>query len=235
MGIRTLLAAALLASPAIALAADMKEMHEDTTFHMVRLETDMGNGRDGSYGTWDIDGWVGGDTDKLWLRSEGDVVDGTTEEAEAWAMYSRNIATFWDAQIGVRYDWKPVSTTYLVAGFEGLAPNYFETQAHLFLSEDGDLSARIHEENDLLLTQRLIAQPYAEINLYAQDVPEQGMGAGLADAQIGLQTRYEITRKFAPYIDVSYERKFGETSRMAKANGESKDDFIAAVGIRLMF
>lgn len=233
--IKRIIAAALLAAPSLAVAADMKEMHEDTTFHMIRLDTDIGDSNEGSFGTWDLDGWVGGDTEKLWLRSEGEVVGGETEEAEAWAMYSRNIATYWDAQVGVRYDWEPVSTAYLVAGFEGLAPYWFETQAHLFLSDEGDLSARIREENDLLLTQRLIAQPYAEIDLYAQDVPKQEVGAGLSSAQIGLQTRYEITRKFAPYIDISYERKFGETGRLAEADGESKDEFIGAVGLRLMF
>ena len=235
MAIRPLLVVLLLASPAITFAADMKEMHEDTTFHMMRLETDLGDSNVGSYGTWDLDGWVGGDTEKVWLRSEGDVIDGKTEEAELWALYSRNIATFWDAQVGVRYDWEPVSTTYFVAGFEGLAPYYFETKAHFFLSDDGDLSARLREENDFLLTQRLIAQPYAEINVFAQDVRDQNIGAGLADAQIGLQTRYEITRKFAPYVDVSYERKFGETGRMAEADGQAKDAFIAAVGLQLMF
>lgn len=233
--IKRIIAAALLAAPSLAVAADMKEMHEDTTFHMIRLDTDIGDSNEGSFGTWDLDGWVGGDTEKLWLRSEGEVVGGETEEAEAWAMYSRNIATYWDAQVGVRYDWEPVSTAYLVAGFEGLAPYWFETQAHLFLSDEGDLSARIREENDLLLTQRLIAQPYAEIDLYAQDVPEQEVGAGLSSAQFGLQTRYEITRKFAPYIDISYERKFGETGRLAEADDESKDEFIGAVGLRLMF
>ncbi len=232
---RHIIAALLLAAPSLALAADMDEMHEDTTFHMIRLDTDIGDSNDGSFATWDLDSWVGGDSEKLWIRSEGEVVDGRAEEAEAWAMYSRNIATYWDAQVGVRYDWEPVSTAYLVAGFEGLAPYYFETQAHLFLSDDGDLSARIREENDLLLTQRLIMQPYAEIELYAQDVPEQEVGAGLSSAQIGLQTRYEITRKFAPYVDISYERKFGETGRLAETDGESKDEFIGAVGVRWIF
>lgn len=235
MGIKPFLLALVLAVPSVAVAADMDEMHENTLYHMLRLETDVGAGKDGTVSTWDLDGWIGGDTEKLWLRSEGDVVDGDSKETELWAMYSRNIATYWDAQIGLRYDWEPVSTAYLVAGFEGLAPYYFETKAHLLVSDKGDVSARIREENDLLLTQRLIAQPYAELNLYAQDVPEQYIGAGLSSAQIGLQTRYEITRKFAPYIDISYERKFGETGRLTQADGESKDEFIGAVGLRLMF
>lgn len=209
--------------------------HGGQIFHMFRLEADYGVGKNDPIASWDFDGWIGGDVNKLWLKSEGEAVDGKTEAAEFWALYSRNIDTFWDAQIGIRQDTQPESTTYLVVGFNGLAQYFFETEAHLFVSDEGDVSARLRQENDFLLTQRLILQPYLEANLYAQDVAYKQVGAGLANAEIGLQTRYEITRKFAPYVDVRYERKFGETSSIAKKNGESNDDFIASVGLRLMF
>lgn len=215
--------------------AEEKHADHPTVFHAFQLETDIGAGRDDTIATWDFNGWVGTDYDKLWLKSEGDIADGDTETAEFWAMYSRNIHEFWDAQIGLRYDTQPTSTAYLVAGFEGLAKYFFETEAHLFISEEGDVSARLRQENDLLITQRLITQPYFEANLFAQDIPEQEVGAGLTSAEIGLQTRYEITRKLAPYVDVRYERKFGETSSIAQSNGERRDDFIAGVGLRLVF
>jgi copper resistance protein B len=105
----------------------------------------------------------------------------------------------------------------------------------MFVSDKGKVSARLREEYDLLLTQKLITQPYAELNAYAQKVRERNVGAGLADGKFGLQTRYEFTRKFAPYVDVSYGRKFGETSAIAKSNGEDNNEFIGAVGLRLMF
>lgn len=105
----------------------------------------------------------------------------------------------------------------------------------MFISDEGDLTARLRREHDLLLTQRLIFQPYVEINLSAQDVEEQEIGAGFTEGEIGFQTRYEITRKFAPYVDLRYERKFGETASFAEDEGEDKDDFVAALGIRLMF
>ena len=85
------------------------------------------------------------------------------------------------------------------------------------------------------LAQRLITQPYVEINLSAQDVPEREIGAGFTDGKIGLQTRYEFTRKFAPYVDVSYGRKFGETSSIAKDHGEDNNELVGAIGLRLMF
>ncbi len=240
MRISILLTAALLMLSSAAPAADdmagmMDEEHGGGIFHMFRLETDYGGGQDGAIASWDLDGWVGGDENKLWLKSEGEHKDGKIESAEFWALYTRNIATFWDAQIGLRHDAQPTSTTYLAVGLNGLAPYFFETEAHLFISDQGDVSARLHGETDLLITQQLILQPYAEINLSASDVPENHIGDGFTDGEIGLQTRYEFTRKFAPYLDLRYERKLGETASMAASDGEDKDDFIAAIGLRLMF
>lgn len=209
--------------------------HGGGIFHAFRLETDYGAGTEGPVASWDFEGWIGGDYNKLWLKSEGENSDGKTEQAEFWALYSRNVSTFWDLQAGIRHDTQPHPTTYFVFGTQGLAPFFIETEAHLFISDEGDITARLRREHDLLLTQRLILQPYAEINLSAQDVPEQEIGAGFTEGEIGLQTRYEFTRKFAPYVDFRYERKFGETSSIAKDEGEDNDDFIAAVGLRFMF
>lgn len=204
-------------------------------FHAFTLETDAGQSHDDSIVTWDLDGWIGNDYHKLWLKTEGERVDSTTESAEFWALYSRNIAEFWDAQIGLRHDTQPDSTSYAVLGFSGLAPYFFETGAHLFVSDEADVSARLRQENDFFITQRLIAQPYFEVEFYAQDVPEQAVGAGLATGEFGIQLRYEITRHFAPYFDLSYERKFGEASAIAQNAGEHRDAVIANLGLRLMF
>jgi copper resistance protein B len=221
--------------PLVALAEEMPHGDHPIVFHSFKLESDIGMGKDATIMSWDFDGWIGTDYDKLWLKSEGEREDDKLHQAEFWGMYSRNIAEFWDAQAGVRYDANPKSTGYFVAGFEGLAPYFFETEAHFFVSQDGDVSFRLRGETDILLTQRLIFQPYAEANLFAQNVSEHEVGAGLSTGEFGLQTRYEITREIAPYIDLRYERKFGETASIAENDGEDVDDFIASVGLRLMF
>lgn len=237
MHINTLtLASCLALSLAMpALSEDMQHEHGGQIFHMFRLETDTGVNRGDNVSSWDLDGWIGTDENKLWIKSEGELGNGKLEDAEVWALYSRNIATFWDAQAGIRYDFEPRGTAYFVAGFTGLAQYNFETEAHLFVSEHGDVTARLREENDFFITQKLILQPYAEVNLSAQDVPEQDIGAGISDGKLGLQTRYEFTKKFAPYIDIHYGRKFGETAILARNNGEEKDESVGAIGLRLMF
>jgi copper resistance protein B len=236
MRIRAVILACLLGFADMVHAEDgMAHDHGGGLFHMLRLETDYGASRGKGIATWDFDGWLGGDDEKIWLKSEGAHREGKVEDAEFWAMYSRNVSMFWDVQAGVRYDVGAKGAAYFVAGVNGLAPYYFETKAHFFVSERGDVSLRLREENDFLLTQKLIVQPYAEINLFAQDVPSQNVGAGLSDAQLGMQMRYEFTRKFAPYLDVSYARRFGETASIANQHGEDRDAFITSAGLRLMF
>lgn len=210
--------------------------YDASVFHAFRLEMDAGEDRENqSVSNWNLDGWIGGDDNKLWLKSVGDVVNHHTETSENWALYSRNIATFWDMQAGLRYDDHPESTSYFVAGFTGLAPYHFETEAHIFSSDDGDVSFRLREENDFLFTQKLILQPFLVLNVYAQDVKALDVGAGLSDASIGLQLRYEITRKFAPYIEVSYDSLYGDTADIADAKGEHTSSSAITVGMRVMF
>ena len=136
MHIKTFFATSLLtlALPHAALA--MEGMDDGSqVFHAFRLETDYGSGKSGP-----VASWAGGDDNKVWLKSEGDNVDGKTNRAEFWALYSRNISTFWDAQVGLRYDVKPVSTSYLSVGFNGLAPYFFETNVGAGLPIIGTLN-----------------------------------------------------------------------------------------------
>lgn len=54
---------------------------------------------------WDVSGWVGGDYQKLWIKTEGDVnLDDGNGEAELQLLYSKFIASYWDFQVGLRYD-----------------------------------------------------------------------------------------------------------------------------------
>ena len=120
-----------------------------------------------------------------------------------------------------------------MAGFQGLAPHFFETEARLFVSEEADVAFRFEQTYDLPFTQRLILQPHIELNAYAQDIPELGVGAGIADVEAGLQLRFEFTRKFAPYADLVYERKLGETSQITRKSGEDVENTTIRLGLRI--
>lgn len=200
-----------------------------------QLETRIGKGRDG-YG-WDAQAWYGGDIDKAWFKTEGEGSFGrAAEKAEVQALWSHAIDPWFDLQAGVRYDFKPdPERAYLVLGVQGLAPYWFEIDAATFVSNKGDISARFEAEYDLRLTQKLILQPRAEIDLAFQDVPEIGLGSGLSSGELGARLRYEIRPTFAPYVGVEYERAFGDTADFRRAEGEKAGGWNVLVGLRTWF
>lgn len=236
INVRITLALCLSAMTSSLYAADnhIKE-HGGEIFHKFRLEAGYGATDGKATKDMDMDGWVGTDENRLWVKSEAQRTEGQTEKMQLWILYSRNVSTFWDFQAGMRADLQPDALTYFVLGVDGLAPYFSETEAHLFISREGDVSARLKQRNDFLVTQRLILQPYFEASVYAQAVKHRNIGAGLSQAELGMQARYEFTRKFAPYLDIKYERKFGETASIVRDANEDVDAFVGTVGLRLMF
>ena len=187
---------------------------------------------------WDAQGFYGGDFNKLWIKTEGeyDFQADRFGEAEVQALYSRAVGSFWDVQAGVRHDFAPFEdTTYGVLGVQGLAPYLFEIDTAFFISDRGDVTARVEAEYELLLTQRLILQPRAELNFAFQDVPALETGSGLSTAEAGLRLRYEIRREFAPYIGVSWTRDVGDTADFARAAGEDPAELSFVAGVRVWF
>ena len=186
---------------------------------------------------WDVQGWIGGDYNKLWLKSEGEEEKGGgTERVDVEALYARLISPFWYVQAGVRYEERPSpSRTSLALGVQGLAPYWFEVDATTYVSEKGKLSARLEAEYDLLFTQRLILQPLVETAFAAYAEPERGVGQGFNDIELGLRLRYEIRRQFAPYIGVTWSRKLGDTADLARRANQDVTERAVVAGVRLWF
>ena len=218
-------------------SASAMEEHEPSYIFFQAEQFEYRNQDGGDALKWDAQGWYGGDDNKLWLKTEGEKpAGGKVENAEIQLLLSHRVTDFFDVQAGMRYDPEPnPRRSYAVLGLQGLAPYYFETDAALFLSHKGDLSARFIAEYELLLTQRLILQPAMEINLAAQDVKALGLGAGVTDIELGLRLRYEIRREFAPYVGVNWQRKLGQTADLARRDGGDTEIPSLVAGIRLWF
>jgi len=211
------LAAARFYDPAAMAAADrrMRAEHGGMTFGQILFdlaEVQVRDGRDGL--RWDGEGWYGGDIHRLVVKSEGDGSTDRIDRAEVQALYSRAIGPYVDLQGGLRQDLGAgAKRTYATIGVEGLAPYWFQVEGALFLSDKGDLLGRVQAYYDQRVTQRLILQPRAELNLAAQDVPASGIAAGLSEAELGLRLRYEIKREVAPYVGVSWQHRRRVTAR----------------------
>ena len=222
-----------MASARKSLASEMGGMGL-SWFQADRYEYRANSGKDGYL--WDLQGFVGGDIDKLWLKSEGEGAFGERpEHAEMQALWSHAIDPWWDLQLGLRHDLAGPERTHAVIGLQGLAPYEFEIDAALFVSTKGDVTARIELELDQRITQRLIFQPRGKLAFSAQGLPELGIGAGLDHAEFGLRLRYEVSRQFAPYLGVEHQRKFGQSARYARGAGEDAGETSAVAGVRFWF
>jgi copper resistance protein B len=234
----------LLFSAGPAFAEDLPEPIEDNPiiFFVLfdQLEYRMNKGPDTFH--WDVQGRVGGDYNRLWVKTEGDqrLSEDSGGEAEVQLLYSRLISPYFDFQAGLRHDeiygeGPDRSRSFAVLGLQGLALYWFEIDLALFVSEDGDVSARFAGEYDLPITQRLVLQPRVETEIAVQEVEAFDVGEGFNDIELGVRLRYEIRREFAPYVGFSWSRLLGETAHLASRNGEDVDNLAVMIGLRLWF
>ena len=198
---------------------------------------DRTNGADHEF-RWDGEGWFGTDMNRLWIKSEGVANKGSVSDGDQEFLYDRPIPRlrYFDAQVGVREDLDSgPSRTWAAIGIEGLAPYLFEFAPTLYIRNGGNVAGRINASYQLLFTQRLIAEPEAELNFYNKDDRARGTGSGLSEIDTGIRLRYEFSRKFAPYIGFAYNGKYGDTATFARQGGESTSDPRFVFGIRAWY
>ncbi len=185
---------------------------------------------------WNGNGWIGGDLDRLWLRTEGSRVGSRLEDAEVQALWGHSITPWWDLVAGVRHDFRPsAAQTWLAFGIQGLALYNFESEVTAFVGQRGQASLRVEGRYDLLITNRLILQPSLEANLFAKNDAARGQGAGLGDTSLGLRLRYEVDRQFAPYLGISWDRSYGNSARMVVREGGRRSELSVLAGVRVWF
>lgn len=196
-----------------------------------QLEWQFVHGEPGS--RWDSRSWIGGDRNRLWIRTEGDAVDGVLDTAEVQVLMGHSFTPWWDVVAGARYDPRPSPAhTWFAIGVQGLAPNFIDVQATAFIGQSGHLAARFEFEHDLLITQRLVLQPLIELSLSGRDDPDRGIGAGLSTGEVGFRVRYEFKRELAPYAGVVWHRKLFGTGDATRARGGDAGGWHLVGGLR---
>lgn len=199
-----------------------------------QLEWQFVHGEPGS--RWDSRAWIGGDRNRLWIRSEGDAVDGVLDAAEAQLLFGRSITPWWDVVAGIRYDARPQpGHVWAAIGIQGTAPQFVDLQATAFVGPSGHIAARIEAEYELLLTQRLVLQPLVELSLSGKDDPDRGIGRGLSTGEVGFRVRYELKRELAPYAGVVWHKKLFGTGDAAREDGGDAGGWHLVAGIRVWY
>lgn len=186
---------------------------------------------------WDFVVLAGSDELKLVWRSEGEYETESSkfETLENQLRLQTPVSTFYDVVAGIRLDNpKGIDRVSGVVGIHGLAEQWFEIDADLFLSEDP--SARFEIEYEGLITNYITLTPSVEIDIPFTDDEDFEKGALGPTVEIGARLGYDLEdRLITPYIGVHYERSFGETANIADANGEDSDSLYLVSGVRLMF
>ena len=218
--------------------AMVKNMHGGTNFLFLmadRLEYQTAD--DGAL-AWELQGYYGGDHERVWFESEAELDFGTDEfhEGDVSVKYGRAISPFFDFQAGIKQDFHAgPKRTYATVGVMGLAPYWFEVDSHIEVSNKGDIALNFEVEYELLLTQRLILQPVAEVSFQLQDVPEMELGSGLSELEAGLRLRYEVKREIAPYVGVNWHKTYGRTADIHRLEGESTSALTFVAGVRMWY
>ena len=207
---------------------------DNMVFHFSQLELDASRIDRTGVAHWDASGWIGTDFDRVWWSAEGQQSGGAIGEAEFTALYGHYVRRFWDVVVGYRQDLKPSAQGYLAFGVAGLAPYWFEFGALGFISQEGKPSVRLEADTDLFLTQRLILTLGGEVDWLLADDNRQGLDSGLAEVEVGVRTRYEIRRKFAPYLDLLWVRA-KESSGTPDLDPIAESDLRVGLGLRLVY
>lgn len=185
---------------------------------------------------YDMQGWYGTSYDQLVVKSEGEIVDNKLEGSENQILWGHAISTFWDTQVGVRFDTSEgPSRQWLSFGLQGLAPYWFDVSASLSVGAEGRSVVDLAAEYELLITQRFVLQPRVVMTVYGKDDPENGVGKGLSSLTAGLRLRYEFSRQFAPYVGVEWTGQYGNTADFSQLDGRTTTQTQWVAGIRLWF
>ncbi len=216
---------------------DMAHMghYSTTVVRLDMLEIRLADGAEGY--AWSGEVWTGDDYDRFVLASQGEGAFGEApERAELHAKWRHAIGPYFNLEMGVRQDFRPdPERTYALIGVEGHTPYWIELEAQMFVSNKGDVHARLEASHDWRLTQNLILQPDVELNVALQDVPELNVAGGLERLEMGARLRYEFVPEFAPYVGVHWEQTLGGTADLARLGGEDTSSFAFVFGIRTWF
>ncbi len=212
----------------------MSDMHNFGSVNFDRLEYVRARGDE--WAAYEGEAWYGSTYNRAVIKAEGEVAKGKLQESETQLLWRHAVSTFWDTELGVRFDHGQGAPNreWLAFGFKGLAPYWFEVDATAYVGSSGRTALGLKAEYDILLTQKLYLQPSVEVNFYGKDDERWGIGSGLTDGTAGVRLKYEVTRQFVPYVGVEWSSKFGKTADYASAAGDSKQEtrFVAGLSFR---
>ncbi|MBT0587992.1 copper resistance protein B [Alteromonas oceanisediminis] len=206
-----------------------------------RLEVSRNN-RDENIAVWDMIAWYGGDTYRLYFKSEGENQqnDGEPTDIErAELLASRLIAPFWEFQVGIGTRGELTSESnmenYAVLSLYGMAPYQFEVDSSLIINEDGDISISMEAEYDYRISQTSYIQPRISVSASLSESERFDRPTGFNAIRVGLRYRMEVSREFAPYVGAYWSRALGNSADKLRSTGDPVHETGIVLGARVWF
>ena len=226
-----------MADPNVGLPMPGMDMHDSAIHHQILFDQ-LGYQRvrrvSGMH--WDMSGWVGTDFDRLFVRSEGQRIRGAWDDVRIEAAWRHAVGRYWNTLLGMRTDVGSGPSRYWgMVGVQGTMPWFIDVSAMAYAGPSGRTALWTRAEYNWRFTQRLILTPELEVNVYGKRDVARDIGEGLSDMTASLRLRYEVTRKFAPYVGLTWQRQIGATAAMARGNGNAVNDVGIEAGVRFWF
>ncbi|WP_374294436.1 copper resistance protein B [Acinetobacter sp.] len=214
--------------------------HGGQIYQVSNLETAWMLDEDGQGAlSTELNSMIGTDENRLFILAHVNKAESSDAHYDVSALYSRKISDFWDAQAGLRYredkSLNDSGTVDAMFGLYGLAPYFFETQSYAYLGKDDYVALGLEFEREFLWTQKLISQPYLELDIVLNDDSKYASKTGVSELGVGVQTRYEITKRIKPFVDVGYAYEKGQKQTDWQDETESEKGWQYGVGLALMF
>ncbi|MBK8814771.1 MAG: copper resistance protein B [Methylococcaceae bacterium] len=186
--------------------------------------------------TYDWQAWYGQDYDKVVVRAEGEIDQGTFKNARNEALWAHALTPFWDTQLGVRIDsGLGTDRVWGAFGVQGFAPYWIYIEATGYVGEGGRTAFRLETEYDVLITQNLILQPRIEVNFYSESDSSRLVSSGLSNIEAGMRLRYEIKREFSPYVGIEWASTFGSSADIIRSQGNQSEETRFVAGVHFWF
>ena len=175
--------------------------------------------------------WYGSDSQRLRLTwdIEHNQQDSHQDVSLGW---QKPLDSFWNYEIGVAYQ---AEQTWLKLNVNGLMPYRFEVESNLLLNEQGHSLLSFEGHYDFRLTQHWVLQPSLSANLSSHTQPAQLQGKGLTELKTGLRLRYDVTRRFAPYLGIQQHDFLGKTADLRTQQNQTNHETTWLAGVRWWF
>ena len=197
-----------------------------------QLEWQFVHGRPGS--RWDSRSWIGGDRNRLWIRTEGEAVDGVLDTAEAQLLFGRSFSRWWEVVAGVRFDARPTPVAHLAGGrrpgpgaaVPRRASDRVCRPVRPHRGAGSKSSMTCSSRSDSCCSRSSSSASPARTIRTAASAP------GSAPARSGFRVRYEFRREIAPYAGVVWHRKLFGTGDSARERGGDAGGWHVVAGLR---